>query len=220
MNLPNKLSCLRVVLIPFVMGFAYLADSSAFSDRKITAVITIVISLILFWLAAYTDYLDGNLARKFNHVSNFGKLVDSIADKVLILATMIMLVDLGYISVWIPVITLAREFLVTAVRLIALEQTGTVIAANFWGKLKTLVQMVAVTVSFIYGAYAYWSAEPTDLLYLHHAGAMIDRYFVSDYSSLLQFYYFNNALAWISVIITVLSGLTYWYANRKLLKAD
>lgn len=129
MNLPNKLSILRIALIPFILLTLYV-DTAASNT----------IALLLFMAASFTDWLDGYLARKNDIVTNFGKFLDPIADKLLVLSTMIGLCGIGYIPAWVCVVVLFRELSVDGLRLVAVEQRR-VIAASKLGKLKTVTQM-------------------------------------------------------------------------------
>ncbi len=139
MNLPNKLTLLRVILIPFVMFF-YLADFIPFGIGKL-------VSLIIFVLACITDFLDGKIARKYNLITNFGKFLDPIADKILTSAVLFMLVaDRTIPHPWgviVITIIISREFIVAALRLLV-ATNGIVLAADIWGKAKTFVQMIAI----------------------------------------------------------------------------
>lgn len=141
MNLPNKLTVMRMVLIPFMMFF-YLASFIPFGIGKILA-------LVIFVVAALTDLLDGKIARKYNLVTNLGKFLDPIADKILTAATLFMLMADGTIpapwGVIVVTIIIAREFMVSALRLIAASK-GVVLAADIWGKAKTMVQMIALPI--------------------------------------------------------------------------
>ena len=144
MNLPNKLTVLRMVLIPFVMFF-YLASFIPYGIGKIVA-------LVIFIIAALTDLLDGKIARKHNLVTNLGKFLDPIADKILTAAALFMIMADGTIpapyGVIVVTIIIAREFMVSALRLIAASQ-GTVLAADIWGKAKTMVQMIAIPICML-----------------------------------------------------------------------
>ena len=144
MNLPNKLTIARVVMIPFLMFF-YLADFIPYGIGKI-------IALVLFILAAVTDLLDGKIARKYNLITNFGKFLDPIADKILTSAVFFMLVaDHTIPSPWgviVITIIITREFAVSALRLVA-ASNGRVMAADIWGKAKTMVQMIAIPVAML-----------------------------------------------------------------------
>ena len=144
MNLPNKLTVLRMVLIPFVMFF-YLATFIPHGIGKIVA-------LVIFVVAALTDLLDGKIARKYNLVTNLGKFLDPIADKILTASVLFMIMADGTIpapyGVIVVTIIIAREFMVSALRLIAASQ-GTVLAADIWGKAKTMVQMIAIPICML-----------------------------------------------------------------------
>ncbi len=137
MNIANKLTVLRVVLIPFFIAFG-LMESTLFA----------YIALMIFVVASFTDYLDGHLARKLGLVSDFGKFLDPLADKLLVFAALALLVHKGDISVWVFYIVVLREMVVTGIRLIA-ASSGRVIAAGFTGKLKTMYQMVLITAALI-----------------------------------------------------------------------
>lgn len=108
-----------------------------------------LIIIAIFAVASYTDHLDGKIARKHNLVTTFGKFADPLADKILVLSAMLMLVEMSKIPAWIPIIVLTREFVVSGYRLISVEKGGKVIAANIWGKIKTVTQMIAIILTFI-----------------------------------------------------------------------
>ena len=133
MNLPNKLTVLRVILIPFFLVFVLV-----FSIPH-----HMIWALSVYVLASVTDFLDGRLARSYNQVTTFGKFLDPLADKLLVCSAMICLIPLGRIPAWIVCIIVAREFAISGFRLIAAEK-GTVIAASYWGKFKTTFQMIMV----------------------------------------------------------------------------
>ncbi len=132
MNLPNKLSLMRVALIPLCVLLMYLGTT-----------VGNVLALIVFCIAAFTDFLDGHIARRRNLVTNFGKFVDPVADKLLVLSMLIMLVAQGKVEAWMVVVILARELSVDGLRLIICEQ-GRVIAASNLGKIKTVSQIACI----------------------------------------------------------------------------
>ncbi|MDE6727187.1 MAG: CDP-diacylglycerol--glycerol-3-phosphate 3-phosphatidyltransferase, partial [Oscillospiraceae bacterium] len=135
MNLANKLTMFRVIVVPF---FVFFMCFSAIPYR-------FVISLVLFALASITDMIDGKVARKYNMVTDFGKFLDPLADKVLVAAALVCFVELGWTSAWVVFVILTREFLVSGIRLVAASsEKKVVIPANIWGKLKTAVTMVAM----------------------------------------------------------------------------
>ncbi len=145
MNLPNKLTIFRIILVPIMVIIPFLGIKG-----EILGIPTIYWLInFIFIVASITDKLDGYLARKNNQVTTFGKFLDPLADKILVLAAMIMLVEMAKLPAWIPIIVLAREFLVSGYRLLAVEKGGKVIAASNWGKLKTVTQMTAIILAFI-----------------------------------------------------------------------
>ncbi len=133
MNLPNKLTIFRVILIPFFIIFL-LIPITAFDKW---------IALAIFIIASLTDLLDGKIARKYNLVTNFGKFMDPLADKLLVCSALICLIELNKIPSWMVIIIIAREFIISGFRLVAADN-GVVIAASYWGKFKTTFQMIAV----------------------------------------------------------------------------
>ena len=145
MNLPNKLTIFRMILVPIMVVIPFLGIDGKFLGIPIEWIIIDII----FIIASITDKLDGYLARKNHQVTSFGKFLDPLADKILVLAAMLMLVEQQKLHAWIPIIVLAREFVVSGYRLIAVEQGGEVIAASKWGKLKTLTQMIAIILAFV-----------------------------------------------------------------------
>lgn len=189
MNLPNKLTILRIVLIPFVMFF-YLASFIPHGIGKIVA-------LVIFIIAALTDLLDGKIARKYNLVTNLGKFLDPIADKILTASVLFMLIADGTIpapwGVIVVTIIIAREFMVSALRLIAASQ-GTVLAADIWGKAKTMVQMIAIPICMI-------------LAFVYTCGFNVVGWLVVTI----------EVVAWSSIglatVLTVISGVNYLVKN-------
>ena len=145
MNLPNKLTIFRIILVPIMVIIPFWGI-----DGRIAGIpIEWLIIDVVFLIASLTDKLDGYLARKNNQVTAFGKFLDPLADKILVLAAMMMLVEMQKLPAWIPIIVLAREFMVSGYRLIAVEKGGEVIAASKWGKLKTVTQMIAIVLALL-----------------------------------------------------------------------
>ena len=140
MNLPNKLTVLRVIMIPFFVVSLLAFPGEVRLLRNLAAAIFIVASL--------TDMLDGKIARKYNLVTNFGKFMDPLADKLLVCSALICLIELGQLPSWMVIIIVSREFIISGFRLIAAEQ-GIVIAASYWGKFKTTFQMIAVILMIV-----------------------------------------------------------------------
>ena len=193
MNLPNKLTMLRVILVPFFVLFMTLGDSPAFK----------LIALVIFVVASLTDMLDGKIARKYNLVTNFGKLMDPLADKVLVMSAMICFVALEITPAWIVIVILAREFLVTSLRLIAAGE-GTVIAADKWGKIKTVTQMVWIIWTILWLCVIGFGVFNGD----------------ADHSRVIWGYILSDLLMYASVFFTLLSGFNYIYKNKQLLFTD
>lgn len=135
MNLPNKLTILRVIMIPFFVA-ALLYDGGANQNMRYMAA-------ALFIIASLTDMLDGKIARKYNLVTNFGKFMDPLADKLLVCSALICMIELRELPAWMVIIIISREFIISGFRLVA-SDNGVVIAASYWGKFKTTFQMIGV----------------------------------------------------------------------------
>ena len=135
MNLPNKLTILRVCIIPFFVAALLFDHGSNFTMR--------VAANLLFIAASLTDFLDGKIARKYGLVTNFGKFMDPLADKLLVCSALICLIELGQLPAWVVIIIISREFIISGFRLVAADN-GVVIAASYWGKFKTTFQMIVV----------------------------------------------------------------------------
>ena len=196
MNLPNKLTIFRVILVPIMVIIPFFGIEGNLWGIPITY---LIIDFI-FILASLTDKLDGYLARSKNQVTAFGKFLDPLADKILVLAAMLMLVEMNKLPAWIPIIVLFREFLVSGYRLVAVEKGGKVIAASVWGKLKTVTQMIAIILAFIDTSYY---------------GAFINGE-LTGYNYILNLV--MTAMMTISVIATIFSGYDYIKNGKELFK--
>ena len=139
MNLPNKLTIFRVILIPFFIFFLLVPNMPFLPSAEWSK----WIALAIFIIASLTDMLDGKIARKYNLITDFGKFMDPLADKLLVCSALIALIELGRIPAWMVIVIIAREFTISGFRLVAADK-GVVIAASYWGKFKTVFQMVAV----------------------------------------------------------------------------
>ncbi len=139
MNIPNKLTMLRVLMIPFFVVFMLVPPVRPIFGPEADP----WVALALFIIASLTDLLDGKIARKYNLVTNFGKLMDPLADKLLVSSALICLTYLGTLEAWIAIVIIAREFIISGVRQLAIE-AGVVISASYWGKFKTVFQMIMV----------------------------------------------------------------------------
>lgn len=196
MNLPNKLTIIRVILVPAMVIIPFLNIQGEWLNIPISF---LVIDAI-FIIASITDKLDGYLARSRNQVTTFGKFLDPLADKILVLAAMMMLVEFSKLPAWIPIAVITREFIVSGYRLIAVEKGGKVIAASVWGKLKTVTQMLAIVFAFVdlYGFCEFINGN------------------LSGYALVLNV--ISSILMTISVIATVFSGVDYIRSGKDLLK--
>ena len=132
MNLPNKLTIIRVCLIPFFVAALLFDHGNNYTMR--------IVANVLFIVASLTDLFDGKIARKYNLVTNFGKFMDPLADKLLVCSALICLIELGQLPAWVVIIIISREFIISGFRLVAADN-GVVIAASYWGKFKTTFQM-------------------------------------------------------------------------------
>ncbi|CAM2889011.1 CDP-diacylglycerol--glycerol-3-phosphate 3-phosphatidyltransferase [Paenibacillus sediminis] len=189
MNLPNRITLTRILLIPIMMVFLLV-------DFKMTASLQVgsyrieysqLIATILFIIAASTDGIDGHIARSRNLVTNLGKLLDPLADKLLVTAALVSLVEMGKCDAWIAVLIISREFAVTGLRQIALLE-GSVVAASKWGKAKTIIQMIAIISSLL---------NNFPFAFLNIA--------------------FDRITLVLAAIITVYSGIDYFVKNRSIL---
>ena len=140
MNLPNTLTTMRVILIPFFVFFMLAPYFEGYGNY---------IAVAIFIVASLTDMLDGKIARKYNLVTNFGKFMDPLADKLLVCSAMICLIETGQLAAWIVIVIIAREFIISGFRLVA-SDNGVVIAASYWGKFKTTFQMLMVIVLILH----------------------------------------------------------------------
>ena len=198
LNLPNKLSILRIVLVPFFVAFL-VYDFVPYHTLW---------ALLLFLVASYTDHLDGKLARARNEITSFGKFLDPLADKILILSALVCFAQLRLCSVWVPLIVLLREFAVTSLRLVAVEN-GRVIAANLWGKAKTVTQMAASIYMLFVQTLASFGV-PAGAAYIDWLSAS-----PGVYAGLLLF---GNVLLWLSCVMTIVSGIVYIRDNFDVLR--
>ena len=194
MNLPNKLTLGRIILVPFFVAALLIP----FPFHNIAA-------LLLFIAASITDLLDGKIARKRNLITDFGKFADPLADKILVLSALLCFIQLGWCDCAAVIIVLLREFSVTSIRLIAAAK-GEVIAANMWGKVKTVTQMVAIIAILVFRA-AY-----EIILMLLPASVAQDAVFSATLNQCL--FWTGEVLIWISTVFAVISGVIYLVQNK------
>lgn len=196
MNLPNKLTLLRILIVPIIViipFFRILNETILFaidnSFSKTTFSLANLLVLVFFIIASVTDYLDGHLARKNNQITDFGKLMDPLADKILVVATLIVLLEWGRMYGWAIILIVAREFLVTGIRQLGVAK-GRVIAASYFGKAKTVTQMITIIYLLV---------------------------FAPGFSSATGIIGF--ILIIVATILTVASGLDYVIKNRNLIQS-
>ncbi|MCR5057344.1 MAG: CDP-diacylglycerol--glycerol-3-phosphate 3-phosphatidyltransferase [Clostridiales bacterium] len=205
MNIPNKLSLMRIILVPFILLFMLPIHIGSFEPSGWNEFICeygMIIAAVLFVIASVTDLFDGKIARKYNLITNLGKFLDPLADKMLVICILIALVDLGRISsIWVCII-IVREFAVSGIRMLA-SAKGVVIAAKMIGKIKTVTQMVAIS---------YLMFE-TLLIKIIDAASSCD---LADITEGVQVV--GNVLLIISVIMTIISGVDYLLKNKDFLK--
>ena len=214
MNLANKLTVLRMILVPIFVIIGYLGTLGVITGEWLGIPMSFWLMNLIFIIASITDKLDGYIARSRNQVTTFGKFLDPLADKILVLTALVMLVEYGKIPAWIPVIVLAREFLVSGYRLVAVEKGGKVIAASIWGKLKTVTQMIAIILVFMdrFNFFDFVRAT-TD-----QAQAMASSFQVYMTTPELIFNGVTSVLMLVSVIATIFSGYDYLKGGKDLFK--
>ena len=210
MNLPNRISLFRLFLIPLIVLvwiFPYSAlniDLPVYYIGALSLPFKNILTLILFVIASLSDMADGMIARKTNQITTFGKFLDPIADKILVLAAMIMLVEFGKIPAWIPIIILFREFMVSGYRLIASQNGGEVIAASKWGKIKTVTQMIAIITIFL---------DKFSFMAFAKFGNLMS-------TGEIIWNILTSAMLFICVVATIFSGYEYLKNGKNLILSD
>ena len=190
LNLPNILTISRIVITPIFL-FVLLMESLPHR---------FLLACIIFSIGSITDAVDGHLARKNNQITNFGKFLDPIADKILTTSALLAFMSMGLCNIWIVMLVLTREFAIASARMIA-ASNGVVIPANIWGKIKTVTQMVFTILIMLLGE-AYYIVETTDAIL---------------FSKLPDLSLVSNGLLWITAIFTVISGAVYLIDSRKII---
>ena len=190
LNIPNMLTIARIIITPF---FLWTILSESLPHR-------FLIACIVFSIGAITDAVDGHLARKNNQITNFGKFLDPIADKVLTTSALLAFMSMGLCNIWIVMLVLTREFAIASVRMIA-ASGGVVIPANVWGKIKTVTQMVFTILIMLLGEV--WER--------------VENYSQELFARLPDLSLVSNGLLWITAIFTVISGVIYLYDSRKII---
>lgn len=196
MNLPNKLTVMRILLVFVILIISFLNIPGEVFGISLK----FLIIEIIFIIASITDHYDGYLARKNNQITTFGKFLDPIADKILVVTTMLLLTERGTLPAWIPIITIFREFLVSGYRLVEAKEGGNVVAANIWGKIKTVTQMIAIMLMLI---------DPNKFFAFRATNLPMPWMILNILGSIMML---------ISVIATIFSGYTYLKNGKDLFK--
>jgi CDP-diacylglycerol--glycerol-3-phosphate 3-phosphatidyltransferase len=198
-NTPNKLTVLRMILVPFFVASLLAGDSLPHHN---------LIALVIFAAASYTDHLDGKIARSRNLVTTFGKFMDPLADKIMVISALVCFVSQGLADVWLVLLIIFREFMVTSVRLVAAD-SRVVVAANNWGKAKTVSQIIAILFVLFFRY----------LLELVSLG-ILPAFTVFGGEAASWFALFGNVLLWIATILAVISGIIYLKQNWKIVARE
>lgn len=189
MNIANKLTILRILLVPVMVALLLLTRVFELSW---------LLANLVFIAASITDAVDGNLARKRGLVTDFGKFLDPLADKVLVVSALVMFIWLDLAHPVAVILIIAREFMVSGVRLLAVSADGTVIAANIWGKLKTTLQMTAIIATLTFMSF----------------GVLFSWEWLVSFA-----YIFSNIAVWVAAAVTLISGVVYLVQNKQYLSA-
>lgn len=198
MNLANKITIFRIILVPLILIIPFFNIQGELWGVPLTYLIIDII----FIIASLTDKLDGHIARSRNQITTFGKFLDPIADKILVIVAMLILVEAGRLPAWIPAIVVIREFIVSGYRLVSVEKNGKVIAASIWGKIKTCTQMLGLVIAFI-------DVNPFGAIFNGNLTGVA--------------FWINMAttvLLGISVIATIFSGVDYLKGSKELFKGE
>lgn len=194
MNTPNKLTVLRLIFVPFYVFFLLMPSIPHHY----------IIAIILFGAAAYTDHLDGKIARKNNMITDFGKFADPLADKIMILAALACFVQTGLTNAIILILIISREFMVTSIRLVA-SSRGKVVAANNWGKAKTISQIAAVLLVMLMQYVL--ELNSINVISLNNAARVAQCFDIT-----------GDVLMWIATAFTLISGIIYIIQNFEFIK--
>ena len=214
LNLANKLTIFRILLVPVMMLIPIIDSLWGIPGVFLGISTAFWIMNVIFIIASITDKLDGHIARSRNQVTTFGKFLDPLADKILVISALVILVEYTKIPSWIPIIVLAREFIVSGYRLIAVEKGGKVIAASIWGKLKTVTQMIAIICCFLdpfkFGQFIFRVPNAAEMASNSVAIYMTTGQFIINILA--------TVMMAISVVATIFSGIDYLKDGKDLLK--
>ena len=195
MNTPNKLTVFRILLVPAMVIISLIQIPGTIANIPLSSIIIDII----FAIGAITDKLDGYLARKNHQVTTFGKFLDPIADKIIVISAMLILVEKGMLPAWIPIIIITREFAVSGLRTVAASE-GTVIAASWWGKIKTVTQIIAILLLLLQVNIESIKALNSSF----EASAFLNNFFA----------YAPKIALFIAIAMTIISGIDYFIKNK------
>lgn len=204
MTTANKITMVRILMIPFFIYFALQYDKTS-----------LIIALVLFCLASVTDFLDGYIARKYNQVTDFGKFVDPLADKLLVTAALLIFIEKGIFPAWMVFIVLAREFIITSLRNVAAAK-GKVLAASWTGKVKTCVQIAGIIIDFFVLILISDSLEDMNTAIASSIGVVGGA--DGPTAILTAGFGIPNIIAWVVTLVTIYAGIDYMVKNWDLVK--
>ena len=204
MTTANKITMVRILMIPFFIYFALQADKTS-----------LIVALVLFCLASVTDFLDGYIARKYNQVTDFGKFVDPLADKLLVTAALLIFIEKGIFPAWMVFIVLAREFIITSLRNVAAAK-GKVLAASWTGKVKTCVQIAGIIIDFFVLILISGSLEDMNTAIASSIGVIGGA--AGPTAVLTAGFGIPNIVAWVVTLVTIYAGVDYMVKNWDLVK--
>lgn len=204
MTTANKITMVRILMIPFFIYFALQYDKTS-----------LIIALVLFCLASVTDFLDGYIARKYNQVTDFGKFVDPLADKLLVTAALLIFIEKGIFPAWMVFIVLAREFIITSLRNVAAAK-GKVLAASWTGKVKTCVQIAGIIIDFFVLILISGNLEDMNTAIASSIGVIGGA--DGPTAVLTAGFGIPNIVAWVVTLVTIYAGIDYVVKNWDLVK--
>ena len=211
MTTANKITLTRICMIPFFIYFASQPMLSGDFERAIVNFPTnTIIALVLFCVASFTDFLDGYVARKYNQVTDFGKFVDPLADKLLVTSALVLFAEQGAFAGWMVCVILARELIITSLRVVAANK-GRVLAATWTGKVKTCVQIGGIIVIYLY--YIIYPSVAMDL-----PAWLIPPQYVQQLSGEMQAFTLLAVVGWVVTLVTIYSGYDYLRKNWDIIK--
>ena len=217
MTTANKITLTRIAMIPFFLYFAsqpmLLHDEATQAQTMVPAFLfptATVVALVLFCVASFTDFLDGYVARKYNQVTDFGKFVDPLADKLLVTSALVLFAEQGAFAGWMVCVILARELIITSLRVVAANK-GRVLAATWTGKVKTCVQIGGIIVIYLY--YIIYPSVAMDL-----PAWLIPPQYVQQLSGEMQAFTLLAVVGWVVTLVTIYSGFDYLRKNWDIIK--